>query len=115
MSIAIAKKDQRLVNLTPHDIDIYNEEQYLIRTLPSEGVARRITTRQEVGRFDGIPLYQTWYHDLEDLPDSEEGTMYIVSLLVRESLPGRDDLASPGELIRDASGKPIGCVGLDIS
>jgi hypothetical protein len=48
------------------------------------------------------------------LPEPAEGVGFIVSRLVRETADrdGRIDLFSPGELIRNVDGQPIGCKGL---
>ena len=37
---------------------------------------------------------------------------YLVSLAVRLAVPDRRDVFSPGELIRDGNGQPVGCIGL---
>jgi hypothetical protein len=34
---------------------------------------------------------------------------------VRESVPSRKDVVSPGELIRDAKGNPVGCKGFEMN
>jgi len=43
------------------------------------------------------------------LPQSEENTFYIVSVLIRQAFPERKDLVSPGKLVRNNSGEVIGC------
>lgn len=45
----------------------------------------------------------------------EATTVYVVSALVRLALPYRRDLASPGPLVRDADGQPVGCRGLEVT
>jgi hypothetical protein len=41
--------------------------------------------------------------------------LLIVSGMVREALAGsRSDVASPGALVRNAAGQPVGCNGLNI-
>ena len=108
------KANVKFVNLTPHDITVVDGETRV--TLPKSGQVARVAVSQvEVGRAEGIALYQTRKGEVQGIPAQEEGTIYVVSLLVREALPARTDLASPGELIRDADGKPIGCRGLAIN
>ena len=46
------------------------------------------------------------------LPDPKAGVVYVVSGMVRSALEGRPDVFSPGPLVRDASGRPVGCRGL---
>ncbi len=59
-----------------------------------------------------IPVFRTTFGEVEGLPEPQDDTLYIVSLLVRRARPYRGDLLSPGQLIRDAEGRPIGCKGL---
>lgn len=103
----------KFVNLTPHDITVVGDAQVV---LPKSGSIARVAVSQvEVGREGGIALFRTRKGEVQGVPSPEEGTIYVVSLVVREALPGRTDLASPGELVRDADGKPIGCRGLAIN
>lgn len=62
----------------------------------------------------GMPVYRRVMGEVTGLPDPEPNVSLIVSALVatHPSVAGRADVFSPGELIRDAAGKPIGCRGL---
>jgi len=62
-----------------------------------------------VGTFGGVPLTRTTYGEVV------EGTLYVVSGLVRAAVPERTDVASPGELVRDALGVVTGCRGLVVN
>jgi hypothetical protein len=80
------------------------------------GIVPRLTqTSVEAGYFDGITLIRTEYGKVFDLPDEQEGTLLIVSAMVRLALPNRTDLASPGDLIRDEAGNIIGCKNLIVN
>ena len=68
-----------------------------------------------VGEHDGVVLYRQSFGAVDGLPVPAEGTMYVVSLLVRQAAPDRADLASPGELVRDNAGQPTGCKGLAVN
>lgn len=107
-----------IVNLTPHTIHVYDAEgETRIATFPSAGVAR-VETKHSLAGMSGelqIPQFVTVYGAVEGLPEPQEGIMFVVSLLVRQALPDRMDLASPGELIRDEEGLPIGCKGLSVN
>ena len=46
-----------------------------------------------------------------DLCDEMDGVILIVSTLVKNASPDRKDLVSPGELIRNEAGQPVGCKG----
>lgn len=103
----------KIVNLTPHVVNVVGEGAC---TLPPSGqVARVSSTTTEVRRVNGIPCSAVSYGKVEGLPEPEEGTLYVVSALVRAAVPHRTDVASPGELVRDNDGKPIGCRGLAVN
>lgn len=107
----------KFVNLTPHSItEITSGVEW-----PSMGNARCIVEECVIDRIPGaevsghyipdIPIYTTTFGAVTGLPPQKQDVMYIVSLLVCQALPNRSDLVSPGELIRDESGQPIGCRG----
>lgn len=103
----------KLVNLTPHALNIYDEDKMPVATLPAEPVPARVAVSRElIGREFGVPIFRTVYGDINDLPEPETNTIFIVSLLVSQAVPSRLDVLSPGELLRDEKGQPIGCVGL---
>ncbi len=103
-----------LVNATPHPIDIVGDNGDVIRTIAFSGVVARC--HEQIARsatdLDGIPVCDTEFGDVYGLPEPQPGVYYIVSHLVREALPERDDLLVPVELVRDASGRIIGCRSL---
>lgn len=102
-----------IVNLTPYALNIYDEKRLLVATLPPERVPARVTVnREQTGRVLGIPLYQTVYGKVENLPETVPNTIYVVSFMVSNAVPERLDVLSPGELLRDENGQPIGCIGL---
>lgn len=101
----------KLINLTPHEIVVAGDVEAKI---PASGaVARVSTTRQKIGQIGEIPVYRSVSGAVAGLPESVDGTVYIVSAMVRLAVPSRTDIVSPGELVRDASGQPIGCRGFD--
>ena len=100
----------KIVNLTPHTVHLPDRS-----IEPSGIVARCQENTTFVGTFDGITLIMRYYGDVTDLPDSESGTLYIVSMLVRQASPGRDDVASPGDLLRDVSGQIVGALNLVVN
>ena len=104
---------QRIVNLTPHAITFVNNEGNAIMTVqPSGTVARVKTGTIMTGEFCGIPVTATEYGDIENLPEREEGTIYIVSSLVAQRCPEREDVFIPNESVRDEQGRIIGCKSL---
>jgi len=104
---------QKLVNLTPHEVRLVVGDNTVV--VPSSGVARVSTVTSSAGEFCGVPLARQVYGAVTGLPEPVEGTLLVVSALVRAALPGRADLASPGDLVRDAAGAVIGCRSLVVS
>ena len=100
-----------LVNLTPHAINLLTSDGGTI-TLPPSGTVARVSSKSvPVGEVDGVVLTRVTFGEVIDLP-APDGRCFIVSALVRSALPSRNDLASPGELVRDSAGNVIGCKSL---
>jgi hypothetical protein len=115
----------KLVNLTPHQLNIYDQTgQAVVLSIPPpprDTPIPRVSIRSEVvGTIDvdgvEVPVRKVMYGDVENLPQPEEGTVYVVSTLVtlalREKGIERKDLLSPDtnpdSAVRDSSGKVIG-------
>ena len=101
-----------LINLTPHALVVLAGEQRA-EIQPSGNVARVAVTRVQCGEVAGLPVYHSQYGSIVGLPEPQDGVAFVVSALVRLACPNRLDVFSPGELVRDASGQPIGCKGLE--
>lgn len=106
-----------LKNLTPHEVKIYK----LNGTTPDldvvieagETIARVSCEYIKVDKkVDGIDLYRPVFGEVTGLPEYEKDVYLLVSTMVREALPLRSDLVSPGQLLRDDDGNVIGCLGL---
>ena len=102
----------KIVNLTPHTINYDDNVSSLV--LASAGEARCAVTRQPLASTAPVKLCRTTYGTVTGLPAPVDGTMYVVSLLVRQACPDRADLCSPGELIRDQAGRVVGCKSFDV-
>lgn len=101
------------LNCTPHDINVVKEDGTPMATFPRSGIVTRCEQTVEfVANIGGVDTYKSTFGEVQDLPSQESGTNLIVSVLVLSACPDRDDLYYPGRLIRDESGRPIGCVGL---
>jgi hypothetical protein len=106
-------KEVKIVNCTPHTINIKREDDSFLKVPPS-GTIARVSSKQSIAeRLNGFVVYNTKFGEVENLPDPEEGTIYLVSRVLLTSLNGsRSDCFSPGNLLRDEKGQPIGCQGL---
>lgn len=101
----------KVINLTPHAITVCG------MTIKPSGVVARVTTDNvKYGdiAIDGImiPVNRVEYGMVENLPEPEQGTIYIVSGLVAGRCKDRDDVFYPGNLVRDNEGRVIGCDSL---
>lgn len=64
------------------------------------------------GGFCGMCGGGFWHHDWDVFypkGDPHPYTIYIVSRIVKQSVPERDDVVVPDDLIRDDDGNIIGC------
>ena len=115
-------KDFMLVNLTPHAITFFSEDETPLFTVePSGQLARAVAKTVRTGTnyltmVDGvckcIPETITEYGDIEGLPDPEDGVAYIVSSIVASAVKGREDVFIPNESVRDNEGRINGCKSL---
>ena len=106
-------------NFTPHELVIFGQDGKTILTkIPPSGQVARVTTRRtkvgELADADGhsVPIMRTEFGEVIGLPEPEEGTIYVVSILVLQALPTRQDLVgadtTPEGVVRDADGKILG-------
>jgi hypothetical protein len=117
------EKKVKIVNLTPHQLNIYSGETVILSLPPPpEGtpIPRVATSSKIVGtiNIDGteVPIRKITYGDVENLPEEREDTIYIVSTLVtlalREKGIERRDFLSPDtnadSVIRDKDGRVLG-------
>jgi len=103
----------QIKNYTPHDITIVNNTGDIIKTIPSEGIARLKTVTLEHDVIEGISITKTVFGSVTGLPDYSEGIYYIVSQLVKRYV-NRGDLLVPTETVRNSKNQIIGCRSLGI-
>lgn len=105
---------ERVINATPHAVVIVDGQGNRVRALEPSGlvIRRAEVVHPQSATVDGIPTCTTSWGALEDLPGPESGTFYIVSRMVKDAAPERDDLLVPAELVRDERGRIIGCRSL---
>lgn len=102
-----------IINKTPHDVHIINENNEVVRTIEKTENQIRLSVKTEKGDpVEGIPTCFTTFGEPEGLPDFSEGTYYIVSQLIKSALPERKDLLVPAEVVRDGKGQIVGCKSL---
>lgn len=101
----------KFVNLTPHTINIMHGEEEVLTLAPSGHVARVEQHLHPIDSVGGINVAMVETGQIQNLPEPEEGVAFIVSGMV-EAQADRNDVYSPGPLVRDQKGKPVGCEGL---
>lgn len=120
-----------IINLTPHDVAIYNTTVCLLqsgrlylreeedteeppeplRVYPAANEPARVHFVQgDPGTADGILVYRWAPYGITGLPDAKPGTYYIVSKILAQACPEREDLIFPGTLIYDAEDNVVGCI-----
>lgn len=104
----------KIINKTPHDVNVVDEKNNVLRTyLRSDSQIRISSQIKRVGFADDeTPLTVTEYGEAYGLPEYVDGVYYIVSALVKNALPERSDLLIPAEQVRDGAGMVIGCKSL---
>ena len=105
----------KLINCTPHAVNVILSDGKVISFPPSGIVPRCSQTNKSLGTIslngNEIPLTTTSFGDLVDLPDKVDGVFLIVSRLVANAA-NRDDLLVPNDLVRDDQNIIIGCKSL---
>lgn len=108
---------KKLINCTPHDINIMDGDNNIILTIPTSGTLIRVSqTTTNAGSIiaDGIeiPITDNTFGDVIGLPPQQADTILIVSAMVANACKTRTDLALVNESVRDDKGRIIGCRSL---
>ena len=122
-----------IINCTPHDVAIYrtcdcymrdgflylrdDEEEYpepLHVYQAAKEPARAICVQKPAGMADGFLIYRLAHRGIIGLPDPKPGTYYIVSKMLAQASPEREDLILPGTVVRNGSGDVVGCIDFSI-
>jgi hypothetical protein len=95
-----------LINCTPHPINLLDGE-----IIEKSGIIPRLIEKEKkiesIGKYS---LYQKSFGQIDNLPERKADTYYIVSALIAQACPEREDLLVP-RVVRDEQGKIIGCDG----
>lgn len=107
---------QKIVNLTPHTINFVGQDNAIVASIPSSGVARATQRREIVDTImaNGVtlPIARCIYGDVQGLPEPMDDTIYIVSAITAQAVPTRPDVFIVDDSVRDESGRIIGVRGL---
>ena len=86
----------KLINLTPHDINLQTPSGE-IQTIPKSGNVARVKTLPREAEDTGLPVPTyppTRFGEIDGLPPQEQGVVFIVSSLIL-SLLDREDCVAP--------------------
>jgi len=104
----------KLVNLTGHEVVVRNKKGNDL-IIPATGMFKIRYTTRDLGiistDYGDLALTQNVYHRVKNPPPIKDGVLYIVSRLVAELYPERNDFLITNGLIKD-SGRPIACRSL---
>jgi hypothetical protein len=102
----------RIVNLTPHGLNVVDRNGNIVVIPPSGAVARVASSDVPAWRIDDtFDVVKTSFGDVDGLPDRTHDTVFVVSRIVKSAVTDRDDVVCPGPLLRDADGNVVGCKG----
>lgn len=102
-----------IINLTPHAVSFVDANGTTVLTVePSGTIARVSSSITKTGEIAGLPVTETVFGDVQDLPEQKDDTIYLVSSLVAQRVPDRKDVFIPAESVRDSAGRIIGCRSL---
>lgn len=105
----------QIFNMTPHPINVLDDDNKIIHSFPKEeGTIRLSVSTIEEGTIENIKLTKTVFGKPVGLPEFEKGKYYIVSQLVKNACSNRTDLLVPSEIVRDSNGNILGCKSLGI-
>jgi len=108
----------KLINLTPHPINLVTHTGSTLEIAPSGQVARLGEHYSDVSRVDvdgaRIRLVRKGLNDVQGLPDPQEGVLYIVSAIVCNAEPYRDDLVYACDFVRNDKGQIVAARALSL-
>jgi len=101
-----------IVNLTPHDIWYWGKTKTAIFRKSELPIPRVEEEEESRSLINGMLAVKKHYAKTIDLPNKKAGTIYIVSLLVIQANPERNDLicpdTGPDGAVRDSKGNIMG-------
>lgn len=116
----------KLVNLTKHEIAVFDDNGNKIMVIPPSGKQLRIDTKtEEMYKINGIPVYFTEFivdeEQFKEFPE-EENTYYIVSTVALQAMQYagilRKDFIAPNTnpkfVVTDDKGRIVGVKAFQI-
>lgn len=107
----------KLVNLTPNPVDIYDDNDTLLISVPVSGTIAHCPIKPSgTISIDGVDVSSKYFGKIENLPEPDGKTLYIVNTLVATAawVQGRTDVVCQPKPKLDEHGKAIGTYGLAV-
>ena len=107
----------RLVNLTQHDVVLYDDTDQVVLRVPVSGRFARLGERRTGGAAlpspaGPLPVVVIGYDErIVGLPDPETGVAFVVSRITAAARP-RADVYFQLDEVRDSDGRIVGCRAL---
>ena len=130
------------INMTDHSVSIMDMKGRVIVSIPASNKVARVRSRSEkIGSFccknftyrvydkdgnytihevkgnpesGGLDFFRMEYTEVEGAPETiEKGVYYIVSAMVSARINHLQVIA-PGQIVRDSTGKAVGCCGISL-
>lgn len=108
---------KKIINCTPHDVNIIDDNGNIIMTFKPEPKPARckcIDVSVDVEGI-GVPIAnkgKRFVRVLVDLPEPKPNVFYIVSEITAKAAIDRCDLLTPYHVVKDRNGNKIGCKSL---
>ena len=103
----------RVKNLTPHTVTVQTSDTSEVEFAPSGTVARVALAAEPLPTISigehAVPVVAISYGNIENLPEPRGGVALLVSRVVAERLPGRDDLVFADDFVRSEDGRVVAC------
>jgi len=95
------KRNAKIVNLLGRDI-VFFLEKGSARYMSREKLeVKDVEERERLGEINDIPVNRIHLKEKAQLPEPDEGTVYIVPRNIARAYPERDDLYVPGSIMMD--------------
>ena len=105
----------KIINMVNHEVTILNAKDQVIKVFPKgQEILRLVEHIENVDVVDGVLITRTTYTEPENLPKETQGVYYIVSQMLKNNLPHRNDLLVPTNIKRDENGLVLGAHALGI-
>jgi membrane protease subunit (stomatin/prohibitin family) len=99
-----------IINLTPHNITLIDNNNNIVDVFQSAGLARVDSNTCQVSTVNGIPVNTVKFGNVTGLPDPQDDTFFVVSRIVADAVKGtRNDILIVDKTVRNDAGQIIGC------